>query len=185
MFEDLIVDYTIFDRIWDFVLPFGFKTRESDIGHAPFRLRQCEPLLSKSSLRLGSFGMAHSCFIMQILSVLECAYGFRYVELNHRTEGSKDNPDYDPWSVRQTTVYQQYSSTLDRVTFVLIAPSSKGRKCLEMALKRSIGDQRPINAFDLHRIIISTLHENWRHYIRSLEKLLMIQVSPALSELLN
>jgi hypothetical protein len=26
-----------------------------------------------------------------------------------------------------------------------------------------------LNAFDLHRIIISTLHENWRPYIRKLE----------------
>ncbi|TVY81366.1 Serine/threonine-protein kinase dkf-1 [Lachnellula suecica] len=163
IFEQLLDKYAIFDRIWDFVLPFSFKTRESDIGHAPFRFRQSESILNKTSMRLGTF---------------ECAYGFRYVELNHR-KGlvSPESLDYDPWSVRQMAVYQQYNSSMDRLTFVLIAPSKKARERLHAAVRRSIDSKRCLNAFDLHRILISTLHENWRLYIRSLDKLLTEQAS--------
>jgi hypothetical protein len=111
------------------------------------------------------------------MKYIECAYGFRYVELNHRKVSNLDNPDYDPWSVRQTGVYQQYNSSLDRVTFVLIAPSKKAKKRLGLAVQRCLEDKRCLNVFDLHRIIISTLHENWRRYTRSLERLLISQVS--------
>jgi hypothetical protein len=105
----------------------------------------------------------------------ECAYGFRYVELNHR-KGSTDNPDYDPWSVRQTAVYQQYNSSLDKITCVLISPSKSARRALEQGISRCVEEGKHINAFDLHQKVISTLHENWRLYIRSLDRLLMNQV---------
>ena len=108
---------------------------------------------------------------------VECAYGFRYVELNHRQGSNLENPDYDPWSVRQTTVYQQYNSSMDRMTFVLISPSKKTKKMLGLAVQRCLEYKRSLNAFDLHLIIISTLHGNWRLYVRSLERLLMSQVS--------
>lgn len=106
----------------------------------------------------------------------ECAYGFRYVELNHR-KGSTDNPDHDPWSVRQTAVYQQYNSSLDKITFVLISPSKCARRALEQDISNCVEEGQHINAFDLHQNIISTLHENWRLYIRNLDRLLMNQVS--------
>jgi hypothetical protein len=111
-----------------------------------------------------------------MLTVPECTYGFRYVELNHRTAGKNENPDYDPWSVRQSAIYQQYNSQYDRIMFILISPSEKARKSLEEAVKRAGQKQKKLNSFDLHRIIISTLHENWRLYIRSLEALMMQQV---------
>ena len=57
----MIEKYSIFDRIWDFMLPFSFKTRESDIGHAPFRFRQSEPVVFKPSGKLGSFGIRTLC----------------------------------------------------------------------------------------------------------------------------
>ncbi|TVY57550.1 hypothetical protein LCER1_G002864 [Lachnellula cervina] len=153
LFQQLIDKYLIFDRIWDFILPFSFKTRESDIGHAPFRFRQSEPVVLKP----------------------KCAYGFRYVELNHRKGSNLENPDYDPWSVRQTAVYQQYNSSMDRIAIVLISPSKKTRKILGLAVQRCLEEKKSLNAFDLHQIIISTLHGNWRLYVRSLERLLMSQ----------
>jgi len=106
----------------------------------------------------------------------ECAYGFRYVELNHR-KASEDNPDYDPWSIRQTAIYQQYNSNLDKTTFVLITPSKSARRALEQNISRCVEEGEQINAFDLHQNIISTLYENWRVYIRSLDRLLMDQVN--------
>ncbi|KAF8849199.1 hypothetical protein BDZ45DRAFT_243908 [Acephala macrosclerotiorum] len=159
LFERLINVYLVFDRIWDFVLPFSFKTRESDIGHAPLRFRQLEPVVVETS-KLGSF---------------ECAYTFQYVVMNGRVEGMEDNPDYDPWSVRQSTIYQQYTRALDRIMFILIAPSKTAKKRLEEAVRHCKVRQRRLNAFDLHRILVSTLHENWRFYLRSLESSLRDQ----------
>ncbi|KAE8443567.1 hypothetical protein EG329_001729 [Mollisiaceae sp. DMI_Dod_QoI] len=59
--------------------------------------------------------------------------------------------------------------------FVLIAPSEKARKNLEDGIRKSWSRSGKLNAFDLHRIFISTLHENWRLYIRSLEGLMTRQ----------
>ena len=53
VFDHLLEAYQVFDRIWDFVLPFSFKTRESDLVNAPFRFRQLEP---GRLPHLGSFG---------------------------------------------------------------------------------------------------------------------------------
>lgn len=160
LFGHLVDRYTIFDQIWGFVLPFSFKTRESDIGQAPLRFRQKEDVFIASKRNLGSF---------------ECAYGFHYVELNHREKQREDNPDYDPWSMRQTAVYQQYDRSIDRFTFVLISPSPQAKANLESAVRRGFDSKIALNPFELHRVILSTLHENWMHYIRSLEKLLMLQ----------
>jgi hypothetical protein len=54
-FEQLLLAYSIFSRIWDFALQFNSKTRESDIGHAPFRFRQLDPVLLDGCL--GSYGI--------------------------------------------------------------------------------------------------------------------------------
>jgi len=54
-FEELLYAYSIFSLIWDFMLPFSFKTHESDIGHAPIRFRQLGPL-SLPGGKPGSFG---------------------------------------------------------------------------------------------------------------------------------
>ncbi|KAH8651810.1 hypothetical protein BGZ60DRAFT_420312 [Tricladium varicosporioides] len=156
-FKELLHHYNVFSRIWDFLLPFSFKVRESDLVNAPFRFRNLEP---QNATTLGSF---------------ECAYGYRYVELNHRDQAKRENPDYDPWSVRQSAVYQQYNSEYKRIMFILITPSETARKNLEKAILHASENGRALNAFDLHRILISTLHENWRLYIRSLESLMTKQ----------
>jgi hypothetical protein len=60
LFEYLLQKYRVFDRFWDFVAPFGVKSRESDIGHAPFRFHQSESVvldLQASEAKLGSFGI--------------------------------------------------------------------------------------------------------------------------------
>jgi len=55
VFQDLLDTYSVFPRFWDFIPPFGFKTRESDIGCAPFRFRD-QNVLGKENARLASFG---------------------------------------------------------------------------------------------------------------------------------
>jgi hypothetical protein len=111
----------------------------------------------------------------------ECAYGFRYVKLNGRPNMMQDNPDYDPWSVRQTAVYQQYNSAHDRITFLLIAPSNEARANIEQEVLRFRGVRRRLNPYNLHLTLVATMHDNWRLYIRSLEHRLTKQVGGLLS----
>lgn len=59
LFDQLLINYSVFSRIWDFLLPFSFKIRESDLVNAPFRFRQLEHLKSPE---LGSFGMSAMIF---------------------------------------------------------------------------------------------------------------------------
>ena len=108
--------------------------------------------------------------------MIECAYGFSYTKLNGRRALMDENPDYDPWSIRQAAIYQQYSSLYDRITFILVAPSDEVRKDLEYEIVQLTElDKRP-NAFALHLTIFSTLHDNWTHYLRDLGNSLKLQV---------
>ena len=177
-FEELLYAYSMFPLIWDFILPFGFKTYESDIGHAPFRFRRLGPL-SLPDGKPGSFGKSKLYYPFWTTTnlIAECAYGFRYVKLNGRSRMMKDNPDYDPWSIRQTAVYQQYNCTGCKVVLILIASSDEAEANLEEQMIQLKVDSKRLNPFQLHLILIATLRENWRLYIRSLEHALTKQVS--------
>jgi hypothetical protein len=93
----------------------------------------------------------------------------------------KDNPDYDPWSVRQTAIYQKYNSAQEKITFLLIAPSIEVKANLEQEVLQVRSDRKQLDPFHLHFMIIATMNDNWRLYIRSLEHTLTKQVSAALS----
>ena len=101
------------------------------------------------------------------------------MKLNGRAHMMKDNPDYDPWSVRQSAVYQQYNNTLDKVTFVLFSPSDEAKANLEEEVFQLKLDQKRLSPFHLHLMLVATMRENWRLYIRSLEYALAKQVSDA------
>lgn len=59
LFESLLSAYSIFSRIWDFILPYHFRTRQSDVGNAAFRYRQHESVMSGSP-GIGTFGKTYS-----------------------------------------------------------------------------------------------------------------------------
>lgn len=168
----------MFSRFWDFLLPFSFKTRESDLTNAPLRFRKLEVVEEHGPRQRVSFGKEPDTQFLRWKTdnLSECAYGFRYVELNHRATAQRDNPDYDPWSIRQSVVYQRHDIALSRNVFILISPSETARKNLEDEVGRALSWAEGTNPFDLHRILISTLQENWRFYIRSLENLIQTQV---------
>jgi hypothetical protein len=62
------------------------------------------------------------------------------------------------------------------MVFVLIAPSDPARRSLEAAISRARQSGKKLNAFELHSVLISSLQENWRLYIRELEQVLKEQV---------
>ena len=55
LFEELCRSFDIFSSIWDFLAPFGFKSRSSDIGQAACKFRQKESIFLPNG-GLGSFG---------------------------------------------------------------------------------------------------------------------------------
>ncbi|KAH7386569.1 hypothetical protein BKA64DRAFT_646116 [Cadophora sp. MPI-SDFR-AT-0126] len=149
LFQHFVAAYSVFPIIWDFVQPFGFKVRHSDMDNPPFTVHQPKH---------------------------KCAYSFRYAVLNYRTDTEDPLPDYDRWSIRQTVVYQQYDSHKDRAMFLLVSPSVVSRHRIEESiLSKSAGPTRQVHPFELHHILISTHHDNWRHYIRDLETYLRRQ----------
>jgi len=111
------------------------------------------------------------------LPLVEFAYGFRYVELNHRPpDGMVSQADHNPWSIRQTALYQQYNGSQNKSIIIAIAPSHAMKESLERAIILATANNTTFNVFDLSRIITSTLQDNWRHYIRYLEQRLVEQV---------
>jgi hypothetical protein len=113
---------------------------------------------------------------LNIEIILECAYGFRYAKLNGRFAAINGNPDYDPWSIRQVAVYQQYNSTHDRNTFLIVAPADELRQIVEQEVLNTTKRRQRLNPFRLHLIVLQALQENWRLYIRDLEITLKKQV---------
>lgn len=66
------------------------------------------------------------------------------------------------------------------MVFILITPSQPVRIGLGKAVDSSVRRNTRLDAFELHQIILATLHDNWRMYIRSLERILVAQVSQAI-----
>jgi len=99
-------------------------------------------------------------------------------------EDLDENPDCDPWSIRQTAVYQQFNSAKSRNMLLVITPSHITRGRLDDVVSMRIKRKGAINPFHLHLTLISSLHENWRHYIRALERTLKYQVRNRLDGIL-
>jgi len=111
----------------------------------------------------------------QFWQEIECAYSLQYVVLNGRL--AEEQPNHDPWSIRQTAVYQRYDSELNRIVFILVSPSQIVKDAIAEALEAGCQRKRLPKPFDLHLIIVSALQDNWRLYVRSLEELIREQVN--------
>lgn len=91
------------------------------------------------------------------LTTAECAYGLRFVELNHRSTGQ-------PWSVRQTAIYHRYNIDEKASTWVLISASTKVKNSLHEYV-RSSENLSALNPFEVHVLLLDTLLGNWRSYV--------------------
>jgi hypothetical protein len=93
----------------------------------------------------------------------ECAYGLRYVELNGY------NGNKDPWSVRQTAIYQKYHRGIQ--TWVFISASRNIEELVDKYIHQVADDGKkgPLrNSFELHLALMEASLKNWRWYIKSL-----------------
>ncbi|KAF4629509.1 hypothetical protein G7Y89_g8640 [Cudoniella acicularis] len=143
LLQSLIVSNNIFGRFGDFVMSFGWKKREHDIGPPPCRFQAGE-------LRDGDS-----------FTTFECAYGIRYVERNGYGESK------DPWSVRQTTIYHKYHGETETWVFISASRSAEA-KVTQYIKDFPLRYTKNKNPFDLHVVLIDLALENWRWYIKSL-----------------
>jgi hypothetical protein len=101
--------------------------------------------------------------VRTLAEYLECVYGLRYVELNGYDETK------DPWSVRQTAIYQKYDRGIQ--TWLFISASKKTEVLVDKYILQVAAENEKSllgNPFELHLFLIGASLENWRWYIKSL-----------------
>lgn len=94
----------------------------------------------------------------------ELCYIVQYVEKNGRDRG-------DPWSLRQTGVYEQVDIETGKSVWIILQPSSSTRQCLEQGLQTLDQDTYGRNTSDpmlLHPIFLLATADNWVGYIKYL-----------------
>ena len=121
MFECVLQVHNVFSSLLDCLRAFGLRFDEDS------RIRDgfyCGP--ARTSGR--------SCHFVNIIRKRsydwkELCYTLRYYEENGRASGN-------PWSLRQTAVYQKYDRQEDRWTWFLIQPSHSFLSQLESSLRQ-------------------------------------------------
>jgi hypothetical protein len=96
----------------------------------------------------------------------ELCYSVRYVEKNMRGTG-------DPWSLRQTGVYQQTDSKLNKTTWMLLQPSGsvqrRFKEHLELLDNQALSSI-PTDPFQYHIIVLTSSLRNWNEYFVELQE---------------
>jgi hypothetical protein len=142
----------------EFVLLFGARSIEYEITPPPLHFRQIEDDCGKFAQKnCAGFGKKHHSQLVSVLTFVECAYGLRYVELNHRQTN-------EPWSIRQTVVYHKFLTGTRLSSWLMIAPSESTQLQWDRYLK-SLRDVFKTNPFEFHIILLDAALSNWRPYI--------------------
>src|ERR1700712_1198539 len=102
LYDTLVERYDITPRFAEFTMSFGRKTKDYDFGPPTLRFRYIgRPETKNDSTASSSYEETTRSF--------ECAYGFRYA-FDKETES-------DPWSTRQTAVYQKFDAKQNRTVW--------------------------------------------------------------------
>lgn len=154
----------------DFLQAFGRKASSSDTGFGG-----CKRKIEYAPTSPG-FVQAER---KRGIEYYEICYNLKYAEKNNRL------PE-DPWSVRQTCVYQKFEYDCKRSTWILVQPSERARNRLQEVFKSRTTediDRSVHNPLDIHLLFISASAENWRWYFNYLEESLIDMVRLPLSTL--
>ncbi|KAF2692086.1 hypothetical protein K458DRAFT_9680 [Lentithecium fluviatile CBS 122367] len=156
LFEQLLTSCHVFPRFNEYLIGFGLKTSESEVGPPPLKFR---PLCSSHNNSYHGF---------------ECSYILRYIEFTNRSRGKR------PWSLRQFAVYHRYKpkSKCGCSTWILVGASQRTEVRLDR-YTRSIDDLMGSNPFELHVIFLDTAIASWRPYLVDLTKLVTYQSNKA------
>lgn len=177
MFDALMNEFQIFPRFKDFILLFGSKRGDYEMGLPRMRFRLLNSVAVKPieqyytgfGTRLSSAKRPSERERADKLLV-ECAYGLKYVESNNRN-GQK------PWSMRQTAVYHKYvyGQDVNTSTWMIVAVSKRTKRSVGKHVEGS-ADLTALNPFEIHVIILITSLANWRPYIIYLTEQITEQV---------
>src|SRR5438045_1558114 len=85
---------------------------------------------------------------LTILIALEFCYSIRYMEKNGRETG-------DPWSLRQSGVYQKVDAQTGNSTWILLQPAESIRQRLRKSLEELGEHTRDRDRFRYHILILS------------------------------
>lgn len=107
--------------------------------------------------------------------LVELCYVIYYVELNERQRG-------DPWSIRQTGIYQQIDFSTQQTTCVLLRPSDHVRQQLNehLEISEELESACTDAALHFHFSILFSSMGNWHDYIQYIEAKLRQYVSRAI-----
>ena len=124
-------------------------------------------------LNLGYITLMHS----KLMAHTEFCYNFQYIEKNARVKG-------DPWSLRQSGVYQKFFQGTNRSIWIILSPSSGVPTQIEKLLRSyAVADlQCGQAAVYVHVIFISLMTNNWQEYLEDLHRhlLILVSISPEL-----
>ncbi|CAO2658701.1 Nn.00g064240.m01.CDS01 [Neocucurbitaria sp. VM-36] len=157
LFEQLLKSCNVFPRFNEYLIGFGSKKSDAEVGPPPLKFR---PLCTAHSNAYRGF---------------ECSYILRYVEFTNRPGGKK------PWSLRQFAVYHRYKpSQRSRCsTWILVGASQRTELRLDR-YTRSIDDLIQANPFELHVIFLDTAIASWRPHLVYLTQLVTYQSNKAI-----
>ncbi|KAL9066586.1 MAG: hypothetical protein Q9157_007101 [Trypethelium eluteriae] len=160
LFNDFIKVYSVFDDIWQYVIPLGKKDAETENEF------EYPGYTEKRTLRSldGGDGSNQTSFF-------ESAHVLRRAEKDTRKE--KPTPVDSDWIIRQTAVYFQSTGHYKggaESTFLLVAPSENVKKQLHTLPEPGLENERVISPIEIHRILISDSLKSWMEYIIWLEK---------------
>lgn len=143
LFETLTSCLGVFPKFRDFILLFRMKQEESEMSLPPLRFR---PQIQLQEVADMGWNVE-----------FECAYAFRYVDLNNRDTSR-------PWSIRKVAVYQNYSRLQNSSTWILVSAPLKIETCIDRYVQ-SVSNFHEVDPFELHVLILESVLTNWRPYI--------------------
>lgn len=155
----------VFASYLDVIHSFGFKKsanddilrRQSYHGYVSAGLNTRRPYLYGISVLSQ---LSYPC----LMPTSELCYIVQYVEENGRNRG-------DPWSLRQTGVYEQKDVETGKSVWIILQPSSSTQQCLEQGLQALVQDtlgQNSSSPMLLHLIFLLATADNWVGYIKHL-----------------
>jgi hypothetical protein len=169
VFEELLRSCHAFPRFNEYLIGFGSKQSENEVGPPPLKFRAL--YTGRSTYRQG-FGSLTAINSSDLIAhfYLECSYILRYVEFT-------DRPKKKPWSLRQFAVYHRYKQSDQKPcsTWILVGASQRTEARLDH-YTRSIEDLMRVNPFELHVIFLDTAIATWRPYLVYLTQLVAEQV---------
>lgn len=154
LFDKLVTKYDVTPRFREFVMSFGFKTKEFDFAPPTLRYRDIDAPVSMPN----GAGDAKDSQNREYQRY-ECVYGFRYAANNGKT-----SPGEDPWSIRQIAIYQSYHHLQKATVWIIIGASKEMESCMRDFFEAD-ADSDIFYPFALHAMLMENSLGNWRWYI--------------------